>query len=359
MPLYSRGPSKSAGTTASDPDGGWYVREGDHRQIEGPGGRKFRKVHWALDETIAVMGRPPGSVPTYPNLVLGVVLSRPGEDPAGNGTRLLASVRRAGHAAGYLGADRGYSQCLPERFHLPARALGYRVVMDYKAADLGVQANSSGAVMVDGAFYCPAMPGSLVTASADHRAGLIDEATRAVRIAARLPWRLVRKQGPDADGYERFSCPAIGDHPKLCCPLRNSDKALGKMPVIGPPPRPPRLCCQSAITIAPDVGARFRQDLAFGSEEWAATYAAYRNTIEGLNGYMKDSAHESLSAPGRRRVRGIAAQSLFVGLLAMAANIRRIAAHRALVSDGLGPKVAERAKRRRMSITDYRPPPSG
>jgi hypothetical protein len=214
--------------------------------------------------------------------------------------------------------------------------------MDYKAADLGVQANSSGAVMVDGAFYCPAMPGSLVTASADHRAGL-----------------LVRKQGPDADGYERFSCPAIGDHPKLCCPLRNSDKALGKMPVIGPPPRPPRLCCQSAITIAPDVGARFRQDLAFGSEEWAATYAAYRNTIEGLNGYMKDSAHESLSAPGRRRVRGIAAQSLFVGLLAMAANIRRIAAHRALVSDGLGPKVAERAKRRRMSITDYRPPPSG
>ncbi|MGD0082149.1 MAG: hypothetical protein ABSD78_02990 [Acidimicrobiales bacterium] len=57
--------------------------------------------------------------------------------------------------------------------------------------------------------------------------------------------------------------------------------------------------------------------------------------------------------------RGIAAQSLFVGLIAMAANIRKIAAHRALVADGLGPQVAERARRRRMSITDYLPPPAG
>jgi hypothetical protein len=77
-----------------------------------------------------------------------------------------------------------------------------------------------------------------------------------------------------------------------------------------------------------------------------------------LNGFMKDTAHECLQCPARRRVRGIAAQSLFVGLLAMAANIRKIAAHRALVADGLGPQVAERARRRRMSITDYLPPPS-
>jgi hypothetical protein len=77
-----------------------------------------------------------------------------------------------------------------------------------------------------------------------------------------------------------------------------------------------------------------------GTEEWAATYAAYRNTIEGINGFMKDTAHESLQAPGRSRVRGIAAQSVFVGILAMAANLRKIAAHRALVADGQAPKVA-------------------
>jgi hypothetical protein len=358
VPLYSRGPSARSSRAASDPDGGWYVREGDHRDQEGPQGRKLRKIHWALEATIAVMGRPPGSMPTWPNLIVGISLDRPGADPGGNGTRLLASVRRRGFPAGYLGADRGYTQCLAESFHLPARGLGYSVVMDYKAADLGVQANSGGAVMVDGAFYCPAMPAPLVAASADHRSGRLDEATHRRRIEARGPWRLVRKQGPDADGYERFSCPALGEHPKLCCPLRSQDKALGRLPVISPPASPPKLCCQSAITIAPDVGARFRQDLAFGSERWAATYATYRNSIEGLNGFMKDTAHECLAAPARRRVRGVAAQSLFVGILAMAANLRKIAAHRALIADGRGPQVAERARRRRVSITDYRPPPA-
>jgi hypothetical protein len=347
----------SKNRSASDPDGGWYVREGDHRDQIGPGGKKLRKLFWALEATIAVMGRPPGSVPTYPNLVLGVSLGRPGEDPGGSATRLLASLRARGYQAGFLGADRGYTQCLPEHFHLPARSLGYKVVMDYKAAELGVEANSQGAVLVDGAFYCPAMPEALVTASADHRAGTIDKATYEKRIASRVSWRLVRKQGPDKDGYERFSCPAQGDHPKLCCPLRPGDKALGKIPVLSPPASPPKCCTQSAITIAPDVGARFRQDLAFGSVEWAETYAAYRNTIEGLNGFMKDSAHENLAAPGRRRVRGIAAQSVFVAILVMAANIRKIAAHRALVAEGLGQKVAMRAKRRRMSLTDHEPPP--
>jgi len=32
VPLFSRGPSKRTGLCASDPDGGWYVREGDHRE---------------------------------------------------------------------------------------------------------------------------------------------------------------------------------------------------------------------------------------------------------------------------------------------------------------------------------------
>lgn len=82
-----------------------------------------------------------------------------------------------------------------------------------------------------------------------------------------------------------------------------------------------------------------------------------RNTIEGTNGYVKDAAHESLGSPGRRRVRGIAAQSLFMGLLLMAANFRKIAAYRDLVESDEGSKVLERARRRRISITEHRPPP--
>jgi ribosomal protein L32E len=360
MPLFSRGPSSRSGTSASDPDGGWYVREGDHRETTGPSGKKLRKLYWALEATIVTMGRRPMTVPAHPNLVLAVGLGRPGEDPGGSAVRLLASVRERGYPAGHLGADRGYTQVLAERFHLPVRALSYSLVMDYRTDQLGYQANSQGAVLVDGTFYCPAMPQTLVSASADARNGVISEQTRKARISARVPWRLVRKQGPDKDGYERFGCPAQGPRPHLCCPLRpaSTQNGIGQIPVLSPPSGPPKICTQSAVTIAPDVGARHRQDLSFGSAEWQQTYAVYRNTIEGLNGYLKDPAHECLQASGRRRVRGIAAQSLFTALLVMAVNFRKIQAHRQLTQDGSGHKVLERAKRRRTSLEDYKPPPS-
>ena len=68
-----------------------------------------------------------------------------------------------------------------------------------------------------------------------------------------------------------------------------------------------------------------------------------RNTIEGLNGYAKDTAHQALAQPGRRRVRGIAACSLFTALLLMAANIRKIRAWRALTADTT--RITRRARR--------------
>ena len=358
VPLYSRGPSKRSGTCASDPDGGWYVREGDHRELEDHKGRKRTKVAWALEATIVTMARGPGKTPQHPNLALGLVLARPGEDPGGVGVRVLASLVARGYKPGFLGADRGYTQVTPEHFHLPVRALGYTLVMDYKENDLGRQANSGGAVLVDGCFYCPAMPELLVSASADRRAGTIDEATSVARIKARSSYRLVRKCGPDKDGYERFSCPAVGSHPHVVCPLRpSSAAAIGKIPVLIAPLQPPKVCTQQAITIAPDVGARHRQELAFGTERWARVYATCRNTIEGWNGFVKDPAHEDLAAPGRRRVRGIAAQSVFCAFLLMAANLRKIRAFRQLVDEQGMAAVAERARRRRMSLADYRAPP--
>ena len=79
-----------------------------------------------------------------------------------------------------------------------------------------------------------------------------------------------------------------------------------------------------------------------------------RNTIEGLNGYAKDPAHQALAQPGRRRVRGIAAQSLFTALLLIAANIRKIRAWRALPGSDKA-ATARRARRRRASLRDYLP----
>ena len=63
VPLFSRGPSRRTGLCASDPDGGWYVREGDHRDREDDKGKPLRKITWALEATIATTARPPGAPP--------------------------------------------------------------------------------------------------------------------------------------------------------------------------------------------------------------------------------------------------------------------------------------------------------
>ena len=356
VPLFSRGPSKRTGLCASDPDGGWYVREGDHREREDDKGKPLRKISWALEASIATMARPPGAPPAHPNLAAGLALTRPGEDPGGTGARVLASLAGRGHKTGWLGYDRAYTQALPERFALPARALGYSPVMDYRADQLGIQANSQGALLVEGTWYCPALPEPLITATTRLRDHATTPELYDQQITARCPYQLKHKDGPDADGYQRLSCPATGTRPRLICPLRPASLTPrdGRAKVLQPPPEPPRICCQTAITIAPDTGARYRQDLPYGSPAWRKTYATLRNTIEGLNGLIKDPAHEALAQPGRRRVRGIAAQSIFTALLLIAANIRKIRAWRALTaSDQAG--ITRRARRRRASLRDYLP----
>ncbi|MGO9192908.1 MAG: hypothetical protein ACLP8X_31265 [Streptosporangiaceae bacterium] len=356
VPLFSRGPSRRAGLCASDPDGGWYVREGDHREREDDKGKPLRKICWALEATIAATARPPGAPPAHPDLAIGLALARPGEDPGGTGARVLASVAARGHKPGWLGYDRAYTAALPERFHLPARALGYRPVMDYRADQLGIQAGTGGALLVEGTWYCPALPGPLITATAGLRDHLITRELYDQQIAARACYQLKRKDGPDTDGYQRLSCPATGYHPGLICPLRQASLTPrdGRPKVLQPPQELPRLCRQTAITIAPDLGARYRQDLPHGSPAWHARYATLRNTIEGLNGYVKDPARQALAQPGRRRVRGIAACSLFTALLLMAANIRKIRAWRALTASATA-ATARRARRRRASLRDYLP----
>ena len=269
---------------------------------------------------------------------------------------MLASIAARGHKAGWLGYDRACTQALPGRFHLPARALGYSPVMDYRDDQLGIQASTGGAILVEGTWYCPALPGPLTTATTRLRGHAITPELYDQQITARACYQLKHKDGPDADGYQRLTCPALGRHPGLICPLRQASLSPrdGRAKVLQPPPEPPRICRQTAITIAPDTGARYRQDLPYGSPAWHQCYAALRNTIEGLNGYAKDPAHQALAQPARRRVRGIAAQSIFTALLLMAANIRKIRAWRSLTAPGQA-GITRRARRRRTSLRDYLP----
>lgn len=98
--------------------------------------------------------------------------------------------------------------------------------------------------------------------------------------------------------------------------------------------------------------------LHYGSPEWQAMYSTARNTIEGFNGYLKDASYEALDQPGRRRVRGYAAQYLFTALLVMSANIRKIRRFLAEAredADGVVSIPVKRKPRRRDRLADFRP----
>ncbi len=86
----------------------------------------------------------------------------------------------------------------------------------------------------------------------------------------------------------------------------------------------PKICSQQSVTVPPEAGAKFAQPLLYGSPEWRAAYATLRSTNVGMNGFLKDGAREALGDPQRRRIRGVAAQSVFVALLLWAANLRKI-----------------------------------
>ena len=86
----------------------------------------------------------------------------------------------------------------------------------------------------------------------------------------------------------------------------------------------PKICTQQSITLPPENGAKYAQELLYRSDQWNSVYHTLRNCIEGFNGYVKDGNHEALDHPQRRRIRGVAAQSVFVALLLVAANLRKI-----------------------------------
>jgi len=65
--------------------------------------------------------------------------------------------------------------------------------------------------------------------------------------------------------------------------------------VTGPPQEPPKLFRQTAITIALDVGARYRQDLPCASPAWHQYYAALRNTTKQVPHRLQQITHASLA----------------------------------------------------------------
>jgi len=358
-----RGTTKKSEWVGIEPDAAWYVREGDHRDPGDDRGKAFRKVVWGWEAILAVMStNDPSGPDEFPYFVAAMGFGKPGHDVAGHGVRAFSSIVERGHPVGYAVADRAYfPNSKPQGLQLPLRALGYDLVFDYKETQLGVTESYAGAIQVEGAWYCPQMPQPLVDATLDYRVNKsIDEDTWHSRIEQRRTYLLRAKEAADEDGDVPMRCPAAGPSATVVCPLKKAmGKLTGRTRIPVTPSHPDRICTNtSSVSFPPTAGAKYAQALHYGSPEWQEMYSTARNTIEGMNGYVKDANHEALEQPGRRRVRGYAAQYLFAAVLVVSANIRKIQGFiTKAAADGAGVVsiVGKRRPRRRDRLADFRP----
>lgn len=360
--------------SSSDPDAGWYKRTADE-ETEAVGREAITKSVWGFEATLAVTGdvESPEGAPRFPSIVVGMApLHKPGAEPGPNAIRALSSLRERGHLARYLAVDRAYSNSKPEDFQLPARALGYKLVIDYRINQLGVQDEAHGFIQVEGTWYCPMMPDTLKNATADYRAGRIDEATYRARIEARRPYEARPKGRADEDGHLRFLCPASHGAPTVRCELKPATEPFdGKtrvrvLPTAEHKAHPPRACRQESVTVPPTAGAKFAQALRYQSRKHAFVYATLRNSVEGENAYLKDPGHQGMELSGRRRIRGVAAQSILVAFQILGSNIKKVEAYVGEVQRGPGqaPRRSRAPRRTSLPLSSWdprlpRPRPAG
>ncbi len=371
-----RGTTKRSDLVSIEPDAGWYIREGDHRDPGDDRGKKYRKIMWGWEATLAVMSTNDPSGPVeFPYLVVAMGFGKPGANVAGHGVSAFGSIVKRGHPAGMAIGDRAYfPNSKPEDLQLPLRALGYDLVFDYRDDQLGITESYAGGIQVEGSWYCPSMPQALIDATIDLRVKkLIDKATYAMRIEQRRRYLLRPKERADQDGYVPMVCPAAGGSATVYCPLKKPvGNVSSRSRITIAPSHPDKICVnKSSASFPPTAGAKYGQSLHFGSPEWHAMYATARNTIEGFNGYIKDANHEALDQPGRRRVRGYAAQYLFTAMLVASANLRKIDTflrEAGNSTDASAKLPRKRRPRRRDQLASYRPvsltlssgdPPSG
>lgn len=94
----------------------------------------------------------------------------------------------------------------------------------------------------------------------------------------------------------------------VACPLKGPAAKAGLVAVTITPKHPDKICTQRSVTVTPAAGAKWAQDLQYGTAIWQATHG-HRNTIESWNAYLKDQGKGALDLSGRRRVKGRTAPS--------------------------------------------------
>lgn len=212
--IHSRGRSVDAEDASTDPDGGFYVRTGDHSEI---GESVVKKGFFAFDINLIVAVDDRLEDEQYlPALPLAMHLDRPGVGPAGASRRMFGFLAHRKFQPRYLAGDGLYALADPATFQNQARSAGWSLVLPVLDADLGIQATVEGFHMIEGHWYCPIIPAVLIDATRDFRAKTIDLPTYETRIAERAKHR-ARLREDKGDNVQRFGCPASGTKATVMC----------------------------------------------------------------------------------------------------------------------------------------------
>jgi hypothetical protein len=392
IPIYAKGISVSKLRNFSadrrvsiEPDAGFWARDTvDHAD---DGKQKVSKSKYAYELEISVLTSNDATQPdAVPHIVLGVGYHAPGFGPGRAARNLFEQVIANGFALDHVIADRAYFPgAKPEVLQNYLRTQGAKIVMDYKSDDFPKMENFKGAIQVDGNWYTPSMPKTLINATLtklNDLAGIRAQKTLTSaerrqkeqevieiwnkQIKARAPYLMRRKQSTDGRGSTPYMCPASGPNPTLDCALKRFLQITSTRPLLrveNVPEFPDDVCTnKSSITIPADAGGKFAQHYQYGTKVWHEQYAHGRNCVESFNDYMKNPSQQSLGEARRRRLRGRTAQYFLSTLVVIASNLAKIRDfinHRALTGDDTenskpAPEARSRRSSRRSTTTQRR-----
>lgn len=305
-PAYRRSPRRAA-----DPTAGWN-KDGE----------------WGHEATFACIIRDePGQAKVFPLLIVAASIHKPGVNPGAQMHDAIASLLSRGYPSnGHLIADRAYMpQAREDRFRLPFINTGFKWVMDYGKNYYGAKITYRGMRLIEGQWYCPAIPDAVANASIEFANKKINEKTYRARIVLREKYRMrpVRKPVTDSKGVisDVLYCPAAGPNPIMACPNKPLSLLDTSKTVITTAPTPaPKVCTNKAsISVPVTIGVRYRQEYAYKGQRWEEVYAL-RNGVEAVNGGVKNPAGQNIATRGRIRRGGLAATGLSVAMSVVAYN---------------------------------------
>lgn len=360
--------SNEPATVSFDPDAAWGYRT---KTYDNRSNMCFGYHAFALVGVPAV-----GASPSVaPKLIERLTLRPANANAVEPSLVLIDSLHAAGRPVRELLADREFSYKKDTDWAAQLRERDIAQVLDMHDGDRGIR-DYHGIAMIDGAPHCAAVlagrndliriprPATLSPGVLKASASAVEQAEHAARvaeidgfkqkIAARNVAAFRRVAGANANGDERWECPAQAGK-VICgnCPLSQgfpADTPVVATPHVVPPllPEPPkpgpkasaadkrayrvakqtwqaqadvlRCCRQRTVTIPASVAGKLRQQHLWGSDAWIASYAR-RTHVEGAFGNLKSNKTTGITR-GSIFVVGIVKTTIMLAAAAVATNIR-------------------------------------